>query len=275
MAILCLADSPADLRARLGPHPGRLLAAGRAGARRARCRSSGAMAAILNEALLPNLVQSREGTPAFVHGGPFANIAHGCNSVLATRMALAHGRLRRDRGRVRLRPRRREVLRHQVPVGGAEPRRRRDRGHHPRPQDARRRRPRRSSRRPTRRPSSAGWRTCAAHLDSAETFRQADGRGDQPVRHRHRRRRSSGRPRLLRSRECPAPRPTSSRRGGAGATELAEKVVAAADGPETRRSRPLYPLDGPAERKIEQIARAMYGARDVAILPAAEAKLQG
>ena len=47
------------------------------------------MAAILNEALLPNLVQSREGTPAFVHGGPFANIAHGCNSVLATRMALA------------------------------------------------------------------------------------------------------------------------------------------------------------------------------------------
>ena len=52
---------------------------------------TGALAAILKDALLPNLVQSMEGTPAFVHGGPFANIAHGCNSVLATRMALAFG----------------------------------------------------------------------------------------------------------------------------------------------------------------------------------------
>ena len=52
---------------------------------------TGSLAAILKEALLPNLVQSKEGTPAFVHGGPFANIAHGCNSVLATRMALAFG----------------------------------------------------------------------------------------------------------------------------------------------------------------------------------------
>ena len=52
---------------------------------------TGALAAILKDGLLPNLVQSLEGTPAFVHGGPFANIAHGCNSVLATRMALAFG----------------------------------------------------------------------------------------------------------------------------------------------------------------------------------------
>ena len=50
---------------------------------------TGSMAAILNEAILPNLVQTTESTPAFIHGGPFANIAHGCNSVLATRMALA------------------------------------------------------------------------------------------------------------------------------------------------------------------------------------------
>ena len=50
---------------------------------------TGSMAAILNEALMPNLVQTAESTPAFVHGGPFANIAHGCNSILATRMALA------------------------------------------------------------------------------------------------------------------------------------------------------------------------------------------
>src|SRR6185369_11359066 len=45
---------------------------------------------LLRDALMPNLVQSVEGVPAFIHGGPFANIAHGCNSVLATRMALAH-----------------------------------------------------------------------------------------------------------------------------------------------------------------------------------------
>ena len=114
MAILCLADSPADLRARLDrilvgyTDQGQPVLAAEMGV-------TGSMAAILNEAILPNLVQSREGTPAFVHGGPFANIAHGCNSILATRMALAHGRLRRDRGRLRLRPRRREVLRPQVP----------------------------------------------------------------------------------------------------------------------------------------------------------------
>ncbi|RAI16172.1 formate--tetrahydrofolate ligase, partial [Rhodoblastus acidophilus] len=50
--------------------------------------AQGAMAALLKEALAPNLVQTLEGTPAFVHGGPFANIAHGCNSVLATTTAL-------------------------------------------------------------------------------------------------------------------------------------------------------------------------------------------
>ena len=53
--------------------------------------AEGAMAALLKDALKPNLVQTLEGTPAFVHGGPFANIAHGCNSIMATRMALALG----------------------------------------------------------------------------------------------------------------------------------------------------------------------------------------
>src|SRR3954447_11124937 len=90
MAILCLADSPRDLRARLDrilvgyATDGRPVLAGEIGV-------TGSLAAILKDALLPNLVQSQEGTPAFVHGGPFANIAHGCNSVLATRMAMAFG----------------------------------------------------------------------------------------------------------------------------------------------------------------------------------------
>ena len=50
--------------------------------------ATGALAALLKDALMPNLVQTTEGVPAFIHGGPFANIAHGCNSVIATRMAL-------------------------------------------------------------------------------------------------------------------------------------------------------------------------------------------
>jgi formate--tetrahydrofolate ligase len=89
MAILCLSESLADLRARLDrivtgftPEGEPVLAK--------EARATGALLALLRDALQPNLVQSVEGVPAFLHGGPFANIAHGCNSVLATRMALAH-----------------------------------------------------------------------------------------------------------------------------------------------------------------------------------------
>ena len=90
MAILCLSTSPTDLRRRLDQ-----ILVGFDGDREPVLAREigvvGSMAAILKDALLPNLVQSLEGTPAFVHGGPFANIAHGCNSVLATRMALKFG----------------------------------------------------------------------------------------------------------------------------------------------------------------------------------------
>ncbi len=90
MAILCLATSITDLKERLGEivvaytfdgtpvHAGDL-------------KAQGAMAALLKDALKPNLVQTLEHTPAFVHGGPFANIAHGCNSIMATRMAMRFG----------------------------------------------------------------------------------------------------------------------------------------------------------------------------------------
>lgn len=88
MAVFCLATSIADLKARLArivvgyTYDDRPVTAGD-------LKAVGAMAALLKDALAPNLVQTLEGTPAFVHGGPFANIAHGCNSVLATRMAMA------------------------------------------------------------------------------------------------------------------------------------------------------------------------------------------
>src|SRR5882757_1391899 len=87
MAILCLADSLADLRERLG----RIVVGYRADNSPILARelkAHGAMTALLKTALAPNLVQTLESNPAFIHGGPFANIAHGCNSVIATRTAL-------------------------------------------------------------------------------------------------------------------------------------------------------------------------------------------
>ena len=90
MAVLCLASGLADLKARLG----RIVVAYTVGGRPVTAHdlsAEGAMAVLLKDALKPNLVQTLEGTPALVHGGPFANIAHGCNSVLATRTALALG----------------------------------------------------------------------------------------------------------------------------------------------------------------------------------------
>ena len=90
MAVLCLSSDIMDLKARLGritvgyTYDGRPVTAHD-------LKAEGAMTALLKDALKPNLVQTLEGTPAFVHGGPFANIAHGCNSVIATRTALKLG----------------------------------------------------------------------------------------------------------------------------------------------------------------------------------------
>ena len=90
MAVLCLASDIPDLKARLArivvayTYDGKPVTA-------ADLKAQGAMAALLKDALKPNLVQTLEGTPAFIHGGPFANIAHGCNSVMATRIAMKLG----------------------------------------------------------------------------------------------------------------------------------------------------------------------------------------
>ncbi|MBE6622260.1 MAG: formate--tetrahydrofolate ligase [Ruminococcaceae bacterium] len=90
MAVLCLSESLSDLKARLSriivgyTYQDEPVTAGD-------LKAAGAMTALLKDALKPNLVQTLEGTPAIVHGGPFANIAHGCNSVIATRMAMKLG----------------------------------------------------------------------------------------------------------------------------------------------------------------------------------------
>ncbi len=90
MAVFCLASSITDLKERISriivgyTYDDKPVTAGD-------LKATGAMAALLKDALKPNLVQTLEGTPAFVHGGPFANIAHGCNSVMATKLALKLG----------------------------------------------------------------------------------------------------------------------------------------------------------------------------------------
>ena len=87
MAAFCLASDIVDLKDRMGriivgyTYDDEPVTAGQ-------LKANGAMAALLKDALKPNLVQTLEGTPSFVHGGPFANIAHGCNSVIATKMAM-------------------------------------------------------------------------------------------------------------------------------------------------------------------------------------------
>ena len=90
MAVLCLANSITDLKERLS----RIIVGYTYDDKPVTCgeiNAAGAMTALLKDALKPNLVQTLEGTPAFVHGGPFANIAHGCNSVMATKLALKMG----------------------------------------------------------------------------------------------------------------------------------------------------------------------------------------
>ena len=90
MAVFCLATSLKDLKEKLSKiivaytYEGKPVTAGD-------LKAAGAMTALLKDAIKPNLVQTLEGTPAFVHGGPFANIAHGCNSVMATQMAMKMG----------------------------------------------------------------------------------------------------------------------------------------------------------------------------------------
>jgi formate--tetrahydrofolate ligase len=270
MAILCLADSRADLRARLDrvlvgyTSEGEPVTA-------AEMKVTGAMMAILNEALYPNLVQSREGVPAFVHGGPFANIAHGCNSVAATWMALALGDYAVTEAGFAFDLGGEKFFDLKCRVAGLNPaavvivatvRALKMHGGvnlhgltEPNPDAV-----------------GKGLENLAAHLESAAHFGKpvvvavnrfkADTPEELGLIHE-----------FCASRGVACATADVFGEGGAGAVELAGKVVEAASGPETPL-QPLYPLDWPAEQKIERIARVMYGAEGVSILPAAVAKLR-
>jgi formate--tetrahydrofolate ligase len=270
MAILCLATSLNDLRARLDrilvgySKSGEPVLASDMGV-------TGSMAAILREAILPNLVQSLEGTPAFVHGGPFANIAHGCNSILATKMALATGEYAVTEAGFAFDLGAEKFFDIKCRAAGFNPAAvvivatvRAFKMHGGVPLD--------SLTTPDPGAVERGLANLAAHLDAASQFGKptlvalnqftSDSTEELAVVHE-----------FCDARGVPSATANVFGEGGAGATELAGKVVDAASGPETPY-RPLYPLDASIESKIERIATAMYGAAGVTILPSAEAKIR-
>ena len=269
MAALCLAGDVEDLRRRLE----RMLVAltvGKAQVTAAQLKAVGAMMVLLKDAIRPNLVQSLEGVPAFVHGGPFANIAHGCNSVIATRMALAHAdwavteagfgfdlgaekffdikcvSAGLDTAAVVLVATVRALKLH----GGAD----KTKLTEPDPAAVER-----------------GLGNLAKHVESIRTF------CEPPVVALNRFATDSEDEIAVVRRACEAigaPFALSEifARGGEGGVELARSVVAHAE----RKSKPFCPLyswDEPVKVKMEKIARAMYGATEVAWSKEAEQDL--
>ena len=269
MAVLCLAAGIGDLRERLG----RIVVGWSRGGEPVRCRdlkADGAMTLLLRDALNPNLVQTLEGGPAFVHGGPFANIAHGCNSLLATRLGLSlaeyvvteagfgsdlgaekffdikcrFGGLRPDAAVLVVTIR--ALRRH----GGAV----KDAIQRPDPQAVRR-----------------GLPNVEKHVEIIRRFglppvvalnrfsSDADEELDAVLE-------------LCRALEVPCALTEVWAKGGAGGMELAERVQEEVEAGKAR-FRVLYEDDLPFERKMETIAREVYGADGVAWSPAAQKAL--
>ena len=182
MAIFCLSTSITDLKERLArivvgyTRDDKPVTAGD-------LKAQGAMAALLKDALKPNLVQTLEGTPAFVHGGPFANIAHGCNSIMATRMAMALGDycvteagFGADLGAEKFLD---------IKCRGPQPRRGGRRGHGARAEEPRRRGEGRSQRREPRGVGGGSAESAAARGEHHEGVPAAVRRGHQPLPHGH------------------------------------------------------------------------------------------
>jgi formate--tetrahydrofolate ligase len=269
MAALCLADSMADLRARLDRMVVGFTAAGEPVYAK-EYRATGALLALLRDALKPNLVQSVEGVPAFIHGGPFANIAHGCNSVLATRMALTHGDLAvteagfafdlggekfidikcRQSG---LRPAAIVLvatIRALKMHGGAALE---------------------NLTTPDTAALQRGMENLAAHLESAQSFQR-------PVTVAINRFPSDTPEELEMVKQFCASRAAACAvaevfaRGGEGAVDLAKAVMATLP----KEAAPLdfvYPAEAGVKDKVTAIARRMYGANGAVFTPEAEAKL--
>lgn len=258
MAILCLATGIADLKDRLGrmvvaySHGGRPITA-------SDLKAQGAMAVLLKDALKPNLVQTLEHTPAFVHGGPFANIAHGCNSLVATRMGLKladyliteagfgadlgaekfinikcrYGKLRPDGAVLVLTAR---ALKHHGSAAG-------------------------STQGSDGDALEAGFGNMEKHLENLQKYglpvvvavNRFPGDTEEELFRIIRRCEDLGFEAVVADVYA---------RGGAGGEDLARAVVDMVDNNHSD-PRPLYELDAPVKEKIEILAREVYGARKV------------
>jgi formate--tetrahydrofolate ligase len=259
MAALCLAEDADDLRARLArllvglTYEGDPVTA-------ADLKAVGSMMVLLRDALMPNLVQTCEGVPAIVHGGPFANIAHGCNSVIATKMAMAHAdwtiteagfgfdlgaekffdikctTASLDTAAVVLVATIRALKRH----GGVA----RDDIEAPDPAAVRR-----------------GIGNLVKHVESIRTF------GETPVVALNRFSTDTDEEIAVVREACleiDAPFAVSDHfdRGGEGAVDLADTLIEHAE-KKTSRFTPLYSPDDPLKTKMEKVARYMYGAAEI------------
>jgi formate--tetrahydrofolate ligase len=259
MAVLSLAVDRADLRRRLGAivvgtdRAGRPVTAEDLG-------TAGAMAVLLRDALCPNLLVSAEGTPVFLHGGPFANIAHGCSSVVADRIALAHADVvvteagfGADLGAEKL-------VHLKAPVLGRSP--------------------------------DVAVLVVTVRAVADHDARAGAGAGHANVAHHVGVLRSYGLPVVVTVNRFPDDTPAAVEavvaaaraagaadavahdafaRGGAGAEALAEAVLGATDRPAT--VHPLVRADLPVRDKLEVIARRVYGAGAVTWSPAADAAM--
>ena len=254
------------------------------------------MTVLLRDAIKPNLLQTLEGGPAFVHCGPFANIAHGNSSILADRVALATSDIVVHRGRLRRRHGRREVLRHQVPGLGPAAATRRSSW----PRSGRSRctaawagswpasRSTRRSRRRTSRPSGAGGANLAAQIENVRAVRRAGRRRDQrlPDRHAGRDRgdpRGRARGRRPRRGRRHATSPTAApgaedlARGGLGRPREAGRAATSAplpgrDAARARRSRRSPPgsTAPTASTSLPAAAKALAAVRGAGLRPPAD-----
>ncbi|HEY1084276.1 MAG TPA: formate--tetrahydrofolate ligase [Prosthecobacter sp.] len=270
MAILSLSESLADLRERLDrivigftPEGSPVFAK--------ECHVTGALLALLRDALEPNLVQSAEGVPAFLHGGPFANIAHGCNSVLATRMALAHADFAVTEAGFAFDLGGEKFMHIKCRQSGLKPEAivlvatvRALKMHGGVEQDC--------LSQPNPSALSKGLENLAAHLDSAVQFGRPvivainrfthDSEQELALVHE-----------FCRKRGVSCATADVFGQGGDGAVELAEKLLAAL--PSTSKPLPfLYDAHASVEEKLHAIVTRVYGGDGVILTEAAKAKLE-
>lgn len=269
MAVLCMATSIQDLRERLD----RMIIGFTKTDEPVYAKDmnvTGALMALLKDAINPNLVQSLEGVPAFVHGGPFANIAHGCNSIMATKMAMTYADYTVTEAGFAFDLGAEKFLDIKCRAAGIAPdaivivaTARALKMHGGIAKD--------ELKTADVAAVERGLANLAAHLDAAKNYKRpvivainqfAD---DEPAE-------LQAIHDFCEAREVPCATANIFGEGGAGGADLARKVVRAIDYPAESYS-PLYPLDMPVEEKIRTIAQKIYGADDIVLMPAAKKKL--